>query len=137
MSPIVLDGKSYSLEIENELKDRVGKIVSKVNIKPILATILVGDDPSSRIYVNMKGNACKRIGLGTKKVELPEDTTTETILTSAVIIDAGYHQGGIGDVEKSAYGKASAYTPVPGGVGPMTIAILMSRTVEEAERLLS
>jgi methylenetetrahydrofolate dehydrogenase (NADP+)/methenyltetrahydrofolate cyclohydrolase len=37
-------------------------------------------------------------------------------------------------VEKTAYEKTGAYTPVPGGVGPMTIATLMRQTVESAER---
>ena len=59
------------------------------------------------------------------------------IKDGAVIVDAGYHPGGVGDVEKEAYAKASAYTPVPGGVGPMTIVTIMWQTVESAERKLS
>ncbi len=279
MGQIVLDGKETALEIEKDLRLRVSKIMHEKNIQPVLATILVGDDPSSRIYVNMKGNACKRIGLGTRKIELPETTTTEELISTigqlnkdksvfgillqhpvpnqieeracfdcidprkdvdgvtstgfgkmalgenvfvsatpggiikllhqyriviqgkkavvigrsailgkpmamlllnenatvtichsktvnmetiikdadivvaaigkpnfiksswikegAVLIDAGYHAGGIGDVEKEAYSIASAYTPVPGGVGPMTIATLMCQTVESAEKSLS
>ena len=42
-----------------------------------------------------------------------------------VIVDAGYNEGNIGDVDHLAYQKASYYTPVPGGVGPMTIASLL------------
>jgi methylenetetrahydrofolate dehydrogenase (NADP+)/methenyltetrahydrofolate cyclohydrolase len=57
------------------------------------------------------------------------------IKEGAVVIDAGYHPGGIGDIELSAVvEKCSAYTPVPGGVGPMTIATLMAQTVEAAEK---
>ncbi|MFH1803267.1 MAG: hypothetical protein ABID63_00070 [Pseudomonadota bacterium] len=49
---------------------------------------------------------------------------------------SGYHSGGIGDIELSAViDKCSAYTPVPGGVGPMTIATLIAQTVEAAEQL--
>ena len=52
-------------------------------------------------------------------------------------MDAGYHPGGIGDVEKTGLPeKTSAYTPVPGGVGPMTIATLIRQTVESAESFL-
>ena len=58
-----------------------------------------------------------------------------------VIVDAGYHPGiaggpGVGDVELSPrlLERAAAYTPVPGGVGPMTIATLMAQTVVSAER---
>ena len=45
-----------------------------------------------------------------------------------VIVDAGYNEGNIGDVDHNAYSKASFYTPVPGGVGPMTIASLLDQT---------
>ena len=276
MAPIILDGKYLSNNLEEELKTRVEKIVEKTKRQPILATILVGNDPSSKIYVNMKTNACKRVGLGTQKIELSENTTIEElqvvieelnqdedvfgillqhpvpkqideracfnsisvdkdvdgftafgfgqmsfqenvfvsatpggimkllnhykipiqgkkavvvgrsailgkpvamlllnenatvtichsktenlpeiirdsdivvaavgkpefiksdwIKEGAVLIDAGYHKGGIGDVEKNADLKTSAYTPVPGGVGPMTIATLISQTVEVAEK---
>lgn len=47
-----------------------------------------------------------------------------------IIVDAGYNEGNIGDVDHLAYEKASYYTPVPGGVGPMTIASLLSQTAE-------
>jgi methylenetetrahydrofolate dehydrogenase (NADP+) / methenyltetrahydrofolate cyclohydrolase len=54
----------------------------------------------------------------------------------AVVVDAGYHPGGIGDIELSAVvNKCSAYTPVPGGVGPMTIVTLIAQTVEAAEQM--
>ena len=46
-----------------------------------------------------------------------------------VIVDAGYNPGNVGDVSKDAYEIASAYTPVPGGVGPMTINMLLTQTV--------
>jgi methylenetetrahydrofolate dehydrogenase (NADP+)/methenyltetrahydrofolate cyclohydrolase len=57
------------------------------------------------------------------------------IKEGAVVIDAGYHQGGIGDIElPTIIERCSAYTPVPGGVGPMTIATLMAQTIEAAEK---
>jgi len=53
-----------------------------------------------------------------------------------MLVDAGLHQRSIGDIELSAViDKCSAYTPVPGGVGPMTIASLIAQTVEAAEKL--
>lgn len=51
-----------------------------------------------------------------------------------IIIDAGYNFGNVGDVEKTAYLKSSYYTPVPGGVGPMTIAMLLSQSVDAMEK---
>ncbi|MFJ6215946.1 bifunctional 5,10-methylenetetrahydrofolate dehydrogenase/5,10-methenyltetrahydrofolate cyclohydrolase [Streptomyces sp. NPDC092296] len=55
----------------------------------------------------------------------------------AVVVDAGYSPGNIGDVDfVSAGARASLITPVPGGVGPMTIAVLLAQTVEAAARQL-
>jgi methylenetetrahydrofolate dehydrogenase (NADP+)/methenyltetrahydrofolate cyclohydrolase len=65
----------------------------------------------------------------------PEFIKGAWIAEGAVVIDAGYHPGGVGDVEMSAVvDKCSAYTPVPGGVGPMTIATLLTQTLEAAEK---
>jgi methylenetetrahydrofolate dehydrogenase (NADP+)/methenyltetrahydrofolate cyclohydrolase len=59
------------------------------------------------------------------------------IKPGAVVIDAGYNEGNVGDVDfESARRRASLITPVPGGVGPMTIAVLLSQTVEAARRQL-
>ena len=55
------------------------------------------------------------------------------IKPGAVVLDAGYNPGNIGDVEfGEASKRASMITPVPGGVGPMTIAILLDQTVDAA-----
>jgi len=280
MPALVLDGKALSKATEASLTSRVEEIKAKSGGRiPILATILVGEDPASATYVKMKGNACNRIGMESLKVLLPTETTTEELLAEidklnanpdvhgillqhpvpeqvderlcfdrialekdvdgvtclgfgrmtmgeeaygsatpagimkildhygielkgkhavvvgrspilgkpmammllnrhatltichsrtqnlpdivkqadiivgavgkpefikgdwikdgAVVIDAGYHPGGIGDVELSAVtDRCSAYTPVPGGVGPMTIATLITQTVEAAEKTL-
>ncbi len=52
----------------------------------------------------------------------------------AVVVDAGYNEGNAGDVHfEEAAAVASLITPVPGGVGPMTIALLLEQTVDAAE----
>ncbi len=57
------------------------------------------------------------------------------IKPGAVIMDAGYNPGNIGDADFEGCSKHASYiTPVPGGVGPMTIAMLLSHTVEAAEK---
>jgi methylenetetrahydrofolate dehydrogenase (NADP+)/methenyltetrahydrofolate cyclohydrolase len=278
MAAIVLDGKTLAQKLEGELALRVKTIKEKSQGEtPILATILVGEDPASATYVRMKGNACQRVGMESLKVVLPQTTTTDELLAEidklnenpavqgillqhpvpaqiderrcfdrisvekdvdgvtvlgfgkmamgepaygsatpagimrllqhyqipvagkhavvvgrspilgkpvalmllnahatvtichsktqslreiigladivvgavgkpefikgawikegAVVVDAGYHPGGIGDIELSAVvNKCAAYTPVPGGVGPMTIATLIAQTVEAAEK---
>ncbi|MCX2976311.1 bifunctional methylenetetrahydrofolate dehydrogenase/methenyltetrahydrofolate cyclohydrolase FolD [Candidatus Marimicrobium litorale] len=278
MPALLLDGKTLAAETEAALLARVERLKAQSGGKiPILATILVGQDPASATYVKMKGNACRRIGMESLAVELPASTTTETLLAQidelnadpdvhgillqhpvpsqidertcfdaialskdvdgvtclgfgrmamgeeaygcatpqgimrilshygvpiegkhavvvgrspilgkpmammllqkhatvtichsrtqnlpaivaqadivvgavgrpefikaewikegAVVIDAGYHPGGVGDIELSALTeKAAAYTPVPGGVGPMTINTLIMQTVESGEK---
>jgi methylenetetrahydrofolate dehydrogenase (NADP+) / methenyltetrahydrofolate cyclohydrolase len=279
----ILDGRALAATIEEDLKQRVQVLKEHSGRTPILATILVGDDGASATYVRMKGNACRRVGMDSIKVELPQSTTTDellaeiaklnanpdvhgillqhpvphqideracfdaidlrkdvdgvtclgfgrmsmgeaaygsatpqgimTILQSygieiagkhavvvgrsailgkpmammllaanatvtichsrtqnlaelvkqadiivgavgkaeliqqdwikagAVVVDAGFHPrdgGGVGDIELQGIERiASAYTPVPGGVGPMTITTLIRQTVEAAERALS
>ena len=77
---ILLDGSKVALETEEQLKGRVKALKEKKGFVPILATILVGDDPASATYVKMKGNACERIGMKSIKVELPSSTSTEELL---------------------------------------------------------
>jgi methylenetetrahydrofolate dehydrogenase (NADP+)/methenyltetrahydrofolate cyclohydrolase len=281
MAALVLDGKALAKKTEDELSARVSRLVEKSDgQKPILATILVGDDPASATYVKMKANTCRRIGMDSIAVEMPSTTTTDELLTKiselnadsnvhgillqhpvptqideracfdainlakdvdgvtclgfgrmamgedaygcatpqgimrllgaydieisgkhavvvgrspilgkpmammllqkdatvtichsrtknladlikqadivvgavgrpefikgewikdgAVVVDAGFHPGGVGDIELSAIvDKASAYTPVPGGVGPMTINTLILQSVESAEKSLA
>jgi len=72
----------------------------------------------------------------------PKMVTGEMIKPGAVVIDVGINRGAdgklCGDVDfESVRQTASALTPVPGGVGPMTIAMLLVNTIEAAERTLS
>jgi len=67
----------------------------------------------------------------------PQFIAGDWIAEGAVVIDAGYHPGGVGDIELSAVvDKCAAYTPVPGGVGPMTIAMLLTQTLAAAEKIM-
>jgi methylenetetrahydrofolate dehydrogenase (NADP+)/methenyltetrahydrofolate cyclohydrolase len=67
----------------------------------------------------------------------PEFIKSDWIKDGAVVVDAGYHPQQVGDIELGGVvSRAYAYTPVPGGVGPMTIATLMRQTVEAGERLI-
>ena len=79
MSAIILDGKELSRISEESIKKKVHELSTK-NIKPTLATILVGNDPASETYVKMKRNTCARVGMESIAVELSEDTTTEELL---------------------------------------------------------
>jgi methylenetetrahydrofolate dehydrogenase (NADP+)/methenyltetrahydrofolate cyclohydrolase len=280
MPATVLDGKALAKRSEEELTARINSLKkASKGASPILATILVGDDPASATYVKMKANACERIGMESLKVELPPDTSTQQLLAKieelnanpdvhgillqhpapaqiderscfdaidigkdvdgvtclgfgrmamneeaygcatpkgimrlleaydiplegmnavvvgrspilgkpmammllnanatvtichsktrgladiieradivvgavgrpefikaewikdgAVVVDAGYHPGGVGDIELTPLvERVSAYTPVPGGVGPMTINTLIYQSVEAGEKKL-
>jgi methylenetetrahydrofolate dehydrogenase (NADP+)/methenyltetrahydrofolate cyclohydrolase len=68
----------------------------------------------------------------------PEFIRADWIQDGAIVIDAGYHPAKVGDIELSGViERCTAYTPVPGGVGPMTIATLIAQTVEAAEAALN
>ena len=77
---IVLDGKSLAKSTEEDIANRVKDLKEKRDITPVLATILVGSDPASATYVRMKGNACKRVGMDSIKIELSDTTTTDELL---------------------------------------------------------
>ena len=79
MTAKILDGKKLATLSEEFIKKEVSELVSE-GITPTLATILVGHDPSSETYVKMKRNTCKRVGMDSIAIELPESTTTEELL---------------------------------------------------------
>lgn len=96
MPAIVLDGKSLSQRTEAELATRVAAIRERSGGQtPILATILVGDDPASATYVRMKQNACRRVGMESMAVELPASTTTGQLLATIAELNANPRCHGI------------------------------------------
>ena len=92
---IVLDGKKLSLESEKDFSKRVEKIKAKGHSTPILATILVGSDPASATYVKMKGNACKRIGMDSLKIELNKSISTTELIEKIMELNANKDVHGI------------------------------------------
>ena len=70
MSAIVLDGKATLATIKSELKQRVAALAER-GVVPGLGTVLVGDDPASRWYVNAKHRDCAEIGIASIQRELP------------------------------------------------------------------
>ena len=79
-TPMILDGKALAKSVEQELQVRVQRIKDKTGTVPVLATIIVGDDPASVTYVRMKGNACNRVGIRPLKIEMPEESTTDDVI---------------------------------------------------------
>jgi len=76
----LLDGKKTSLEIQNELGDKVKKLIKKGETPPHLAAILVGEDGASRTYVNAKVKACEKIGFKSTLHKLNADVSQSELL---------------------------------------------------------
>ena len=96
MSSIILDGKALASQVEKQLAERVDAIKQKTGgVTPILATILVGDDPASETYVKMKGNACKRVGMDSIRLVLGQDTSTEQLMAEIQQLNANPDVHGI------------------------------------------
>jgi methylenetetrahydrofolate dehydrogenase (NADP+)/methenyltetrahydrofolate cyclohydrolase len=92
---LIMDGKSVAKETEEALKVRVQKLKEEKGFIPTLATVLVGNDPASATYVKMKGNACERVGMKSLKVELPEETTTDELLSKIEELNLNQEVSGI------------------------------------------
>jgi len=75
---IILDGKKIS-EMRLEL---LKEEIESSGLYPHLATVIVGSDPASQMYVRMKHRACEGVGIGSVGIELPADTTTQGVLDS-------------------------------------------------------
>ncbi|TNE77127.1 MAG: bifunctional methylenetetrahydrofolate dehydrogenase/methenyltetrahydrofolate cyclohydrolase FolD [Gammaproteobacteria bacterium] len=96
MAALILDGKAVAQQTEAELTERVARLKEKSGGQtPILATILVGGDPASATYVRMKQNACKRVGMESIAVEMPDSTTTEQLLAKIDELNANPNCHGI------------------------------------------
>ncbi|MDI9531557.1 MAG: bifunctional methylenetetrahydrofolate dehydrogenase/methenyltetrahydrofolate cyclohydrolase FolD [Chloroflexota bacterium] len=79
MSATVIDGKQIGQDIRNEVKEVVDKRLEKGLPAPGLATVLVGDNPASQVYVRSKQKACAEVGINSFGHKLPEDATQEEV----------------------------------------------------------
>ena len=78
MSAEILSGKTMSESLRAEIKDRVAALKEK-GLTPGLAVILVGNDPASEIYVRNKGNGCAEVGMYSRTINMPAETTQEEL----------------------------------------------------------
>jgi methylenetetrahydrofolate dehydrogenase (NADP+)/methenyltetrahydrofolate cyclohydrolase len=79
MSATLLKGKPLARKIEEEVASEVTELRQK-GITPRLSVVLVGDNPASRVYVGSKEKACKRVGIRSETLILPESTTQAELL---------------------------------------------------------
>lgn len=79
MAAQIIDGKQVAAQIRGQLAEEI-KGLKKEGLTPGLAVVLVGDDPASRVYVNMKKKACAEIGVYSREYGLAKETTQEELL---------------------------------------------------------
>ena len=80
MNAKIIDGKTVSQEIREEVKAQANKFKEDCGITPGLAFILVGDNPASQVYVKNKAKACESLGYYSVTEKMPDDTTQEKVL---------------------------------------------------------
>ena len=73
MTAIAMDGKALAGAVESQLKEEAARLVAS-GVQPTLATILVGNDPASKVYVASKHKAAARVGISSRSFNLPEET---------------------------------------------------------------
>lgn len=127
--------KRYQIPISGKHAVVVGR--SRIVGKP-LAELLLAENATVTICHSRTQNLAEMVGLGDivcGALGKPEYIQTAWLKKGAVVIDAGYNEGNKGDVQFEGLDNvASAYTPVPGGAGPMTIISLLEQCVDSAER---
>lgn len=78
---VLLDGQALAYDIEKDLKNKIQTITAQTHKRPKLAVILVGKDPASITYVNMKIKACERVGMDFDLKTLQENVTEAKLLS--------------------------------------------------------
>jgi len=127
--------KRYEIPIEGREVVVVGR--SPILGKPVALLLLNANATVTVCHSRTKDlpSVIRRADIVVAAVGRPEFIRADWVRKGAVLIDAGYNPGNVGDIDlKNAAPLSSAYTPVPGGVGPVTIAMLMQQTVLAAER---
>ena len=79
METTIIDGKQIAAAVLDDVRADMAEL-AKEGKQPGLAVVLVGSDPASQAYVGSKERTCNKLGMFSRKEELPEDTTQEALL---------------------------------------------------------
>ena len=79
MNDKILDGKALAEKLNLALKVKINEAVDRIGIKPKIVTILVGEDPASKVYLNMKKRTSAFVGIESEILELDEHISKEKI----------------------------------------------------------
>ena len=80
MTAKIIDGKGMAKAIRENIAKEVTVLKERYNVVPGLAVVIVGDDPASHTYVNMKEKTCKNAGMYSEIHRLAEETTQDELL---------------------------------------------------------
>ena len=94
MTAAVIDGKALAQQVRSEVKERAAGL-ARAGITPGLATVLVGEDPASKIYVSSKQKACAEAGIKVWDYPLPASTLEDELLTLIADLNANESVHGI------------------------------------------
>jgi methylenetetrahydrofolate dehydrogenase (NADP+)/methenyltetrahydrofolate cyclohydrolase len=129
--------KEYKIPLEGKTAVVVGR--SPILGKP-MAMMLLNENATVTICHSRTKNLpeiVSRADIIVGAVGIPKFIKSEWIKDNAIVIDAGYHPEKCGDIDlEDVVSRSYAYTPVPGGVGPMTINTLIMQTLESCEAQL-
>ncbi len=81
MTAQIISGKDIAKQIREELEQEIAELKEKHNIVPGLATVLVGEDPASQVYVGSKSKTCQSLGIYSERYDLPDTTDEQTLLS--------------------------------------------------------
>jgi len=89
----LIDGKAIAQAVRAEVKGKVEEFSGRTGVLPCLATVLVGDDPASAVYVRNKGKACREVGMLSRQMNFPASTSQEELLdiVAGLNADAAVH----------------------------------------------
>ena len=129
---------AYEIDLTGKHAVVVGR--SPILGKPMSLMLLNGNATVTICHSRTKNlpDLIKQADIVVGAVGRPEFIQAEWIKDGAIVVDAGYHPGGVGDIELGPLSeRVAAYTPVPGGIGPMTINTLIQQSVIASEKSLS
>ena len=112
MPATLIDGKAIAAEVRSEVKASVEEFVGRYERRPVLATVLVGEDPASQVYVANKHRACEETGMESRHVALSQEATQEEVLDRVRELGADDSVDGI-----------LVQLPVPGQVDPDPVIV--------------
>ena len=91
----MIDGKTVAAGLRSCVADVAAQLRSEMNVTTGLATVLVGNDPASRVYVRAKAGACSAAGLGSFEIRFPADISEATLVTEIEKLNADDRVDGV------------------------------------------